>query len=95
MKILAVFSVLDSTDRDELQAMLRQEAAYAWGLYSQGVFRELYLRSEGPGAVAIVEASDLDEARAHVDGLPLVRAGLIEYQLIGLEPFTVFEQLFA
>ena len=43
----------------------------------------------GPGAVLILEVSDLDQAESDLTELPLKMAGLIDIELIPLHPVNL------
>ena len=93
MKILAIDRLNPGVTFEKIAPLLKDEAVHAWQLYSKGVFRELYMRGDRPGAVIIAECASLDEVRAIFAELPLVRAKLIEFEFIPLGPFSPFEQL--
>jgi hypothetical protein len=44
--------------------------------------------------VLVLEVADLAAARAVIDGLPLVAAGLIDFDLVALRPYPGFARLF-
>lgn len=93
MKILAVDRLLPGATLDKIQPLLKEEAQHAYALYQRGVFRELYFRADHPGAAVILECADVTEARAVLATLPLVKAGLIEFEIIPLAAFP-FENAF-
>jgi hypothetical protein len=95
MLVLFVSSAKDTATLDALQASLRQEVAMAWDYYKSGFLREIFSRQDRPGAVAFFECESLAAAETQLLELPLVRKGLIEFQLIPLSPFVNFELLFA
>ena len=74
--------------------LLREEAQHAWQLQQSGVFREMYFRADGDSAVLMLECASVDEARAVLRGLPLVREGLIDFDIIPLIAYPGFERLF-
>jgi muconolactone delta-isomerase len=96
MKILAlerpVPGVADEAFTPEL---LREEAARAWALHQAGAIRELYFRTDRQEAVLVLEALDLDAARAVLGELPLVRSRLIDFELVPLAAYPGFARLFA
>lgn len=75
-------------------ALLKAEAARAWELHQAGVIRELYFRGDRHEAVLVLECADRHEAQAALDSLPLVRAGLIGFELIPLVAYPGFARLF-
>jgi hypothetical protein len=44
--------------------------------------------------VLVLECANLVEAQATLDQLPLVRAGLIDFDLVPLKPYPGFARLF-
>ena len=73
----------------------KAEAARVWELYQAGVFRELYFRQDRSDAVLVLECADLAEANQVLDTLPLVKEGLIAFDIIPLIPYPGFSRLFA
>jgi hypothetical protein len=95
MKILALEQELPGHTEDDFAPYLKAEAERVWALYQEGLIRELYFRADRSEAVLVLECASLDEARAALDSLPLVRAGLIDFELIPLRPYPGFSRLFA
>ncbi len=95
MKILALEHELPAATTEQFRLHLKDEARRAWGLYQSGVIRELYFRSDQHAAVLILECGTLDEAHQALNSLPLVQQGLIEFEVIPLEPYPGFARLFA
>ena len=81
--------------KEEFKPHLRAEAAKVWELQQAGVFRELYFRKDWPGAVLILECTDVEEANEVLNTLPLVKEGLIAFDVIPLIPYPGFSRLFA
>jgi hypothetical protein len=94
MKILALEQELPGHRGDDFAPHLKAEAARVWALYQEGMIRECYFRADRSEAVLVLECADLDEARAALDSLPLVRAGLVRFELIPLRPYPGFARLF-
>lgn len=59
------------------------------------VVREIYFRADRSAAVLVLESASLEEARAALATLLLVKAGLIMFDLIPLKPYPGFARLFA
>jgi len=95
VKILAlekeVPGVTDSQFNDEI---LEAEARKAWELHQSGVVRELYFSEDKHEAVLVLECDNADEARRRLLELPLMRAGLIDFQIIPLIAYSGFSRLF-
>ena len=94
MKILAISRDLPGARDADFKPHLRAEAAHAYGLYQSGVLREIYFEQNGSSAVIILECASAEEGRAILSGLPLVRAGLIAFDVMALTPYTGFARLF-
>ena len=95
MKILALSKRQPGTTTAELQPHQMTEARQVWQLHKAGVFREMYFRQDQPGAVVILECASLEEARKALGTLPMVEAGLLDFDVIPLGPFLPLENLFA
>jgi hypothetical protein len=95
MKILALERETPGHTNDDFAPHLRAEAERVWALYQDGLIRELYFRADRSEAILVLECADLDEARAALGSLPLVQAGLIDFELIPLRPYPGFARLFA
>ncbi len=94
MKILAMDHLLPGITFEHIRPHLKSEAETAWNYYEKGIFRELYMRGDRPGAVVILECQDTAEAKKIMSTLPLVKEKLIEFDFIPLEPFAPFASLF-
>lgn len=95
MKILAIETEVPGVPDEAFGPHLRAEAARAWELYRAGVLRELYFRQDRDAAVLVLECADVAEAREVLGTLPLVREGLIAFELVPLVPYPGFSRLFA
>jgi hypothetical protein len=65
-----------------------------WDLYQAGTIRELYFRQDEPSAVLILECQGVEEAFDLLDTLPLVREGLIAFDVIPPVAYPGFSRLF-
>jgi muconolactone delta-isomerase len=95
MRILAIEKEVPGLSAEDFKPHLSAEAARAWELYQAGVFRELYFRQDRPEAVLILECPDVEEAQEVLSTMPLVKAGLITFEVIPLVPYPGFARLFA
>ncbi len=95
MKILAMEKEMPGVLPDQFAQHLKSEAIRAWSLYTSGALREMYFRQDRSEAVLVLECTDAEEAARLLDSLPLVKAGLICFDIIPLVPYTGFARLFA
>ena len=94
MKILALETEIPDTNPEQFAPHLKAEASRLWELYQSGQVREIYFRQGCSEAVLILECEDAEGARQILEGLPLVQAGLIRFEIIPLVPYPGFERLF-
>lgn len=95
MKVLALEVETPGSTAAQFQPHLKAEARRVWELYQAGPLREIYFRQDWPGAVLILECTDADEARDILATLPLVKAGLIAFEIIPLRPYPGLARLFS
>jgi len=95
VKVLALGRDTAPADDPRFAEVRPAEARRAWELYQQDVLREIYFRADRPNGVLVLEVPDLAAARAVIDSLPLVAAGLIDFDLVPLKPYPGFARLFA
>ena len=72
----------------------KAEARRVWELYQSGTIRELYFRGDRSDAVLILECTDLEATQQVLASLPLVKAGLITFEIIALIPYLGFARAF-
>jgi len=94
MKILVLEIEANGTRPEQFQPFLKAEANCVWELYQKGTIRELYFRADCSQAVLMLECADITEAQGTLASLPLVRAGLIRFEIIPLIPYPGFARLF-
>ena len=94
VKILALERDVPGVTDEQFGPHLKAEATRAWALHQQGAVRELYFRADEDAAVLVLECGDLAEAE-RLASLPLVREGLIAFDLIPLQAYPGFARLFA
>ncbi len=94
MKILAIERDLPGIPADAYAPHLKAEALRVWELHQAGVIRDLYFRADETAAVLVLECADVTAAEAVLGTLPLVRAGLIAFEIIPLRAYPGFARLF-
>lgn len=95
MKMLVLSRMLPAASPEAINSKLADEARGGWELYKAGFIREWYFRTDQPGVVLMIEAADMEEARATLATSPLAQAGLIEFDVIPLGAYLPLEMLFA
>jgi hypothetical protein len=95
MKLLALERERPGRSPGDFAPHGHAEARALWDLVLQGTVREAYFRDDRRDAVLILECSDIAEAESVLARLPMVHAGLIEFEIIPLRAYDGFERLFA
>src|SRR5215213_8391920 len=95
MKMLCLDRPLPGSTLEKYQPHLLDEARHAWEAYKNGIIRDIYFRHDRPGVASFLECESVDEARKILADFPLVKAGLIEVEVIPPGPFVSWEVLFA
>jgi muconolactone delta-isomerase len=96
MKILALERELPDIKAESFTAsLLEAEAERVWELSQEGTLREAYFRMDRHAAVLVLESTDVETAQRTLDTLPLVKAGLITFEVIPLGPYSGYARLFA
>lgn len=95
MRILAIEKAVEGVSETQFTPeIMAAEALQAWRLHQAGVIRELYFHDEQDSAVLILECSSVAEADAALASLPMVGAGLIQFDVLPLRAYPGFERLF-
>ena len=95
MQILALERENPDASADDFQPLLEQEASKVWELYQEQVIREMYFRADRTLAVLMLECESIEDAEHRLAELPLVAAGLIDFELVPLIPYPGFSRLFS
>lgn len=95
MRILAIERpVVGVTEAQFTPAIGEAEARRVWSLHQAGVIRELYFHAADETAVLVLECADVAEADVALASLPMVSAGLIEFEVLPLRAYPGFARLF-
>lgn len=94
MKVLAFEHERPGTTSADFAPHLEAEARAVWQMIQSGTIREIYFREQRDEAVIVLEAATPAAAQRFLAELPLVRNGLIEFEVIGLRPYPGLGRLF-
>ncbi len=94
MKILTMEIEMEGVESEQFMPYLKLEAQRVWELYQNGTIREFYFREDRSEAVLMLECADASEAQQRLESLPLVKAGLITFDIIPLVPYPGIARLF-
>src|ERR671938_666846 len=89
-------TLLSGATFEDIQPHISAEARNAWRLYKGGQLREYYLRADDePGVLFAFECEDVAQAGTLVNTFPMVKAGVIDFDLIPVGPLLSLDALFA
>jgi hypothetical protein len=94
VKVLAIGHARSGISWEHIALYVGEEARRVWELYESDRVREFYLRADDqPGVVLVFECEDVTEAERLVAALPMVEAGLLNFEVIPLRPYRGFREL--
>lgn len=88
MKIIAIDKVQPDATPEKVKENFMKEVNHTVKMYLADVVREMYFRQDRSGTVLVLEAPSVEDARSLIDKMPMVQAGLIDFDLIPLGPFV-------
>jgi hypothetical protein len=92
MKLLAIEQETSAVNWNEESETLINESYQVYQLFQEGIIRDIYF-TETENAVIILECASKAEASIVISTLPLVKAGLISFEIMELRPYTGFDRI--
>lgn len=92
MKLLAIENETSTVNWDEENEVLINESYQVYHLFQEGIIRDIFF-TENENAVIILECKSKVEAANVLATLPLVKAGLISFEIMELRPYTGFDRI--
>ncbi len=84
--VMVILTVKAGVTREQVMAVMPDEIRQTVQLYLNGKVREWYSRSDGRGAVFLLDVKDVAEAHAIMEGLPLAKQNLMDHEYIAVGP---------
>ena len=84
--VFAVLTAKTGVKREQILAVMPAEIRATVQLYLEGKIREWYAREDGRGAVFLLNARDLDEAKSILESLPLANEDMLDHEYIPVGP---------
>ena len=78
----------------EQELLLKQEAKVLWDLQKNRIIRNIWFTKKSREAILIIESEDSIRTKEIIDTFPLVKAGLITYDIVELVAYDGYERLF-
>src|SRR6516165_10087211 len=91
--VVVIETPKQSVTPQQIMAVIPEEIRATVKLYLDGKIREWYSRSDGKGAIFLVDAKTEDEARALMETLPLAKEQLMESEYIPVGPLMPLRAL--
>lgn len=92
MKLLAIEKETTPVNWGEESEVLVAESYRVYHLFQEGIIRDIYF-TETENAVIILECASKEAAQSILATLPLVKAGLIGFDVMELRPYTGFDRI--
>lgn len=92
MKILAIEKEMKTVDWKNESSTLVEEAKSVYKMILVGNLREIYF-NENKRAILVLECDDKKTAGKLLEELPLVKKGLIDFEIMELRPYTGLSRL--
>jgi hypothetical protein len=93
--VLVILTVKAGVTREQVMAVMPAEIRETVQLYLNGKIREWYSRGDGRGAVFLLDTSDVAEAEAIMEKLPLGRERIMDHEYIAVGPLLPLRLLVA
>jgi len=87
-RVLAIGRLTKPLSPGDMQTVMPKEVRDTVNLYLAGKIADWYIAKDAPGVVFILDVQSTDAARALTADLPLVKAGLMQFQFIPLGPLS-------
>ena len=93
--VMVILTAKAGVTREQVMAVMPAEIRQTVQLYLNGKIREWYSRGDGRGVVLLLDTRDLAEAQAIMEGLPLAKENVIDYEYIAVGPLVPLGLLMA
>ncbi len=86
--VLATLSLKPGITREQIQPTMPREVRETVALYLAGKIEQWYSRGDGKGVVFLLNCATVDEAKAILETLPLVKANFAYFDYVPLGPLN-------
>ncbi len=93
MKLFAIDRILPTATEETIRGVVIREALHIWLLYTKDIVREVYFRKDRPGTVLVLECENVADAKKFLSTFPMVKAGVIDFDIIPVGHFVPFGTL--
>ena len=93
--VIVILTAKAGVTRERIMAVMPAEIRETVQLYLNGKIREWYSRGDGRGVVFLLDTSDVAEAHAIIEGLPLAKENVMDHEYIAVGPLLPLRLLMA
>jgi hypothetical protein len=93
--VMVILTVKAGVTREQVMTVMPDEIRRTVQLYLNGKIREWYSRGDGRGAIFLLDCSDVAEAHAIMEVLPLAKQNLMDHEYIAVGPLLPLRLLMA
>ncbi len=93
--VIVILTVKTGVTREQVTAAMPAEIGETVQLYLNGKIREWFSRGDGRGVVFLLDARDVAEAQAIMEGLPLAKERVMDHEYIAVGPLLPLRLLMA
>jgi hypothetical protein len=94
-QVLATLSVKPGVNREQITKLMPAEIRDTVRLYLDGKILQWFARGDGKGVVFLLDCRTVEEAKAMVAALPLVKEDLVTFDYMPLGPLSPLRYLLA
>jgi hypothetical protein len=84
--VLTILSPKPGVTVEQVMKIMPAEIRATVALYLEGKIQQWFTRGDGKGVVFLLNCKDVEEARALMEGLPLMKENLVDEQFIPVGP---------
>jgi hypothetical protein len=86
--VFALLKAKPGVTRERVMAIMPAEIRATVQLYLDGKIREWYAREDGKGAVFLLNARDVAEAKSIMESLPLAQEDILDHEYVPVGPLA-------
>lgn len=95
MQFLMIARLVKGTPIEQALPHVKAEALKSWEHYADGSVRQMHYIADMSGVVFLWEAPDIAAVNKAIDEFPMKRAGVLNFEVLSLKPYTAIGELFA
>jgi hypothetical protein len=93
--VLATLTVKQGVARDQMMKVMPTEVRETVQLYLDGRIQQWWARGDGKGVVFLLDCKTVEEAKAIVESLPLIKSNFASFDYMPLGPLSPLRILLA